>query len=123
MRQGYIALFTCATTRAVHFELCTVMTTDKVLLAFKRFVGRRELPHTAYTDNARTFHATNKHLALLWTSLSTAKTHQFIAQNNITWKFIVPRAAWWGGWWERMVGTTKRSLRKGWVDSRSLKKD
>jgi hypothetical protein len=27
-------------------------------------------------------------------------------------KFIVPRAAWWGGWWYRMVGTTNRCLRK-----------
>jgi hypothetical protein len=38
--------------------------------------------------------------------------HQFLAQNGVTWKFIAPRAAWWGGWWERMVGTTKRCLRK-----------
>jgi len=44
--------------------------------------------------------------------LSAAKTHQFLAQNNITWKFIAPRAAWWGGWWERVVGTIKRCLRK-----------
>ena len=110
--QGYIALFTYATTRAVHLELSTDMTTDKFLLAFQGFVGRRGLPHTVYTDNARTFHATNKHLALLWTCLSAAKTHQFLTQNNITWKFIAPRAAWWGGWWERIVGTTKRCLRK-----------
>ena len=112
MRQGYYALFTCATTRAVHLELCTDMTTDKFLLAIQRFVGRRGLSHTAYTDNARTFHAMNKNLALLWTSLSAAKTHQFLAQNNITRKFIVPRAAWWRGWWERVVGTTKRCIRK-----------
>jgi selenocysteine-specific translation elongation factor len=35
-----------------------------------------------------------------------------MAQHGITWKFIAPRAAWWGGWWERMVGTMKRCLRK-----------
>jgi hypothetical protein len=44
--KGYIALFTCATTRAVHLELCTGMATDKFLQAFQRFVGRRGLPHT-----------------------------------------------------------------------------
>jgi hypothetical protein len=38
IRQGYIALFTCANTRAVHLEVCTHMTTDKFLLAFQRFV-------------------------------------------------------------------------------------
>jgi hypothetical protein len=110
--KGYIALFTCATTRAVHLELCTDMTTDKFLHAFQRLVGRRGLPHTVYTDNAKTFLAANSQLAHLWTSLAAAKSHQFLAQHNITWKFIAPRAAWWGGWWERMVGTTKRCLRK-----------
>jgi len=98
MRQGYIALFTCANTRAVHLEVCTHMTTDKFLLAFQRSVGRRGLKHTVYTDNARTFYVTNKHLSQLWTSLFAGKTHQFLAHSNITWKFIAPRAAWWGGW-------------------------
>jgi len=92
-RKSYIVLFTCAITRSVHLELCTDMTTDKFLLAFQRFVGRRRLPHTVYTDNAQIFHAANKHLAQLWTSLFAAKTHQFLAQHNIIWKFIAPRAA------------------------------
>jgi len=35
IRKSYIALFTCATTHAVHLELCTDMTTDKFLLAFQ----------------------------------------------------------------------------------------
>ncbi|GFR18715.1 DUF5641 domain-containing protein [Trichonephila clavata] len=25
------------------------------------------------------------------------------AQNGITWRFIAPRAAWWEGWWERLI--------------------
>jgi hypothetical protein len=32
-QRTYIALFTCATTRAVHLELCTAMTTAKFLMA------------------------------------------------------------------------------------------
>jgi len=36
----------------------------------------------------------------------------YFAHRGITWKFIAPRAAWWGGWWERVVGTTKRCIRK-----------
>ncbi|GFQ71948.1 DUF5641 domain-containing protein [Trichonephila clavata] len=34
------------------------------------------------------------------------------AQNGITWSFIAPRAAWWGGWWERLIGIVKQCLRK-----------
>jgi hypothetical protein len=112
MQKAYILLFTCATTRAVHLELCTDMSTDKFLMALQRFVGRRGLPNTIYTDNARAFHAANFELSDLWKQLSATKTHQFLAHNGIVWKFIAPRAAWWGGSWERMVGTMKRCLRK-----------
>jgi len=88
------------------------LTTDTFLLAFQRFIGRRGLPHTIYTDYAQTFHAANRELAELWQALSATKTHRLIAQYGITWKFIAPRAAWWGGWWERMIGTTKSCPRK-----------
>ncbi|KAJ4427074.1 hypothetical protein ANN_24689 [Periplaneta americana] len=107
-KKCYIALFTCATTRAMHLELCSDMSTDTFLLALQRFAGKRGLPHTIYTDNARSFHAANKELA----SISATSTHQYLAKHNIHWKFIEPKAAWLGGWWERMVGTTKRCLRK-----------
>ena len=111
LRKCYIALFTCATVSAVHLEFCSDLTTDTFLLSFQRFIGRRGLPHTIYTDNAQTFQAANRELAELWRALSATKTHAHIAQHGITWKFIVPRAAWWREWWERIIGTTKRCLR------------
>jgi hypothetical protein len=101
MKKCYIALFICATVRAVHLELCSDLTTESFLLALQRFVGRRGLSRTIYTDNAQTFQAANKELADLWRTLSNAKTHAHIAQHGITWKFITPRAAWWGGWWRK----------------------
>jgi len=88
------------------------MTTAEFLMAFQRFIGRRALPHTVYSDNAKTFQTANLELTEVWHALSCSKTHQFLAQNGVTWKFLAPRAALWGGWWERMVGTTKRCLRK-----------
>jgi hypothetical protein len=88
------------------------MTVDAFLLAFQRFVGRRGIPHTIYTDNAQTFRAANKAFAHLWETIAGARSQDLFVHNGITWRFIAPRAAWWGGWWERMVGTTKRCLRK-----------
>ncbi len=98
MHKAYISLFTCATTRAVHLELFTDMSTDRFRMALQRFVGRRGLPHTSYTDNTRTFHAANFELSEIWKQFSASKAHQFLAHNGIVWKFIAPRAAWWGGW-------------------------
>ena len=40
-RKCYIALFTCASTRVLHLELCSDMTTHTFLLALHRFAGRR----------------------------------------------------------------------------------
>jgi hypothetical protein len=88
------------------------MTVEAFLLAFQRFVGCRGIPHTIYTDNAQTFRAANKELAHLWDTIAGTRTQDLFAHKGITWKFIAPRAAWWGGWWERIVGTTKRCLRK-----------
>ena len=36
----YICLFTCASTRAIHFEMTDMLTADSFLLAFRRFVAR-----------------------------------------------------------------------------------
>lgn len=112
LKKSYIALFTCSTTRAIHLELCSDMSTDRFLQALERFAGRRGLPNTIYSDNATTFQATNKELKELWSVLAATQTQHYFAQQGIVWKFIVPRAAWWGGWWERMIGSTKRCLRK-----------
>ena len=37
---------------------------------------------------------------------------RYLTNNRVTWRFIVDRAPWWGGFWERMVKTVKQSLKK-----------
>ncbi|GBN01453.1 hypothetical protein AVEN_259009-1 [Araneus ventricosus] len=96
----------------IDIELISYLATDKFLVALQRFVGRRGLPHTVYTDNATTLRAANRELISLWNILTSTKVQQFYAINDIKWKFIVSRAAWWGGWWERLIGLTKQCLRK-----------
>jgi hypothetical protein len=61
LKQCYVALFTCATISAVHLELCISMATD----TFQRFIGRRGIPNTIYTDHAQKFHAANRELTEL----------------------------------------------------------
>jgi hypothetical protein len=93
----YIVLFTCAT-RALHPELASDMSTDKFLMVFRRFSRRRGLPHTIYFDNERTFHAACKELAELSQVFADQRTSQHFAHNGMSWKFIAPQMAWWGGW-------------------------
>ncbi|XP_064462299.1 uncharacterized protein LOC135372757 [Ornithodoros turicata] len=58
----FIALFTCATTRAIHLELVTDLTARAFILAFRRFASRRGTPSVMYSDNALTFKKAAKDL-------------------------------------------------------------
>ena len=33
---------------------------------------------------------------------------QYLTNQRTSWKFIVAKAPWWGGFWERMVRSVKR---------------
>ena len=105
----YICLFTCAVTRAIHLEVVTDMSVETFLLALRRFSSRRSTPNTMISDNASTYQAAADELKQLFSSplLSDA-----LSQRGIDWKFIPKRAPWFGGFWERLIGLTKLSLKK-----------
>ena len=108
-KKAYIALFTCAVTRAVHLELVSDQTTENFLLALKRFIARRGLCKVIYSDNAKTFKRADQDLKELWKSIKGSELTEF---KGITWKFIAERAAWWGGFWERLVRSVKTCLKR-----------
>ena len=56
MYKCYIALFTCASTRAIHLELTPDLTGPAFIRVLKRFTGRRGLPNFILSDNGQTFH-------------------------------------------------------------------
>jgi len=102
-------LFTCATSRAVHLEVVTDLSTTTFLLAFRRFVSRRSLPILMMSDNASTYTSTAEELERLFTSeeLSTV-----LGREGTKWRFIPKKAPWFGGYWERLVGLTKMAIKK-----------
>ena len=107
--KGYICLFTCASTRAIHLELTRGMSADQFLLAFRRFTGRRGLPTTLLSDNAKTFKSSSKEIRSICHS---PEVFRYLTDQRTSWRFIVARAPWWGGFWERMVRSVKRCLKK-----------
>ncbi|GFW60030.1 integrase catalytic domain-containing protein [Trichonephila clavipes] len=111
-RKSYVSLFTCAVTRAVHLELVSDMSTKCFLLAIRRFLARRGNCKVIYSDNARTFKAAERELAYFANILKDSEFQNFVADKGIHWKFIVERAPWWGGFYERLVKTIKDPLRK-----------
>ena len=104
----YICLFTCATTRAVHLEVVEDLTVETFLLAFHRFASRKFLPRKLISDNASTFLSANNQLKELFQSHALKET---LARQGIEWQFIPKRAPWYGGFWERLIGLTKSTIK------------
>ena len=65
MTKVYIALLTCATSRAVYLELVPSLDAPTFLLCLRRFIGRRGLLKLIVSDNAKTFQASEKALVYL----------------------------------------------------------
>ena len=64
--KGYIALFICVASKAVHLEAVSDLTTVAFLAAYRRFVGRRGLCKKLYSDNATNFKGASKELAIMF---------------------------------------------------------
>ncbi|XP_053385697.1 uncharacterized protein LOC128550515 [Mercenaria mercenaria] len=77
------------------------MKTESFMLAVRRFISRQSTPKVFISDNALTFIATAKIMK-----------EEVLNPHGITWKFIPQHAPWYGGWWERLIGLTKTSLKK-----------
>ena len=107
--KAYVCLFTCAVTRALHLEVVTSMSADYFLQAFRRFANRKSLPSLMVSDNAKTFQKASTYLKSMFESL---RVRDHLTNAGVDWQFIPERAPWYGGWWERLIGITKRTLKK-----------
>ena len=105
----YICIFTCATTRATHLEIVQNLSTKTFINAFRRFTARRGIPSTIISDNATTFIAASNEIAKI---CAAPEVQEYMLNTKINWKFIVKRAPWMGGFYERIVGMTKSTLQK-----------
>ncbi|XP_065668049.1 uncharacterized protein LOC136088288 [Hydra vulgaris] len=105
----YVALFTCACTRAVYLRLCHDLTAGEFQRILKEFVVRKGPPQMMISDNAKTFVATGKWLLTLKKDENLAN---YLATTAIKWRFNLSRAPWWGGLFERLIGIMKKSLSK-----------
>lgn len=107
-QKAWICLFTCAVYRAIHLELVTSLSTASFLMALRRHIARRGRPSIIYSDNGTNFVGT----ANLLRNVDFAKLSKIMSTERIEWKFNPPTAAWWGGFWERLIGVLKRLLRR-----------
>ena len=85
------------------------MSAPVLLRSFGKFVARRGIPALVVSDNAKTFKARAKYLRKLY---SDPQVRNYLDTSGIRWKFNVNISWWWSGYFEGLVGSVKRPLRK-----------
>ncbi|XP_076301926.1 uncharacterized protein LOC143220071 [Lasioglossum baleicum] len=112
--KGYICLFICLTTRAVHLEAVSDYTTEGFLAAFRRFCARRGHCSTLISDQGTNFVGAASELNRLFqkSSQQANQLSKALAEQGTTWKFNPPAAPHFGGIWEAAVKSTKYHLRR-----------
>ena len=95
--------------RAVHLDVAYDNSTTAFSMVFKRFMARRGRPQMIISDNGTNFQG---HIHILRDFYNSTEVNEILNSSQIEWKFIPARSPWFGGFWERMIGVTKSTLRK-----------
>ena len=106
--KAWLVLFTCAVFRCVHLDFVISLNTEAFLNALDRFINLRGRPVTIYSDNGSNFVG----LVNLFNKLDWSEIELTANVKQIKWIFNPPTAAWWGGWWERLIRTVKDLLKR-----------
>lgn len=110
----YVSVFVCLSTKAVHLELVSGLTTEEFIAALKRFFSRRGRANLMLSDNATNFVGARNELQELYDFVNNQghkeKTTKWLSEQEVSWKFIPPRAPHFGGIWEAAVRSFKHHL-------------
>ena len=104
LHKAWIGLTTCATTRAIYLDLVSDCSSSKCINLLKRLTAVHGTPKVMISDNG--------------TNFISADLQTFMANKGTTWKFNIEKAPWFGGFFERLVQSVKRCLRKVLTNAR-----
>ena len=99
------------TTRTRHIELVGDLSTDKFILAPRRFICRRGYPSRINSDNGTNFVGAQRELGHTLKMLNQKRIHNELIAKKIEWIFSPPLSPWINGAVEAVVKLTKRRLK------------
>ncbi|XP_058840862.1 uncharacterized protein LOC131696333 [Topomyia yanbarensis] len=115
-QKAYISIFVCFSTKAVHIELVSDLTTSAFIAAFRRFMSRRGRSAHVHSNNGKNFQGARNELQELYRLLHDEKeTEQIqsnLASDGVIWHMIPPKAPHFGGLWEAAVKVAKGHLHR-----------
>ncbi|GBL81567.1 hypothetical protein AVEN_93371-1 [Araneus ventricosus] len=99
--KGYIVIFVCFATKALHLDLVSDLTSGAFIAALKRFCSRRGTPKGIHSDNGTTFIRAKKKLGDLFKFVSKMNVDEnvcfFLSHMKIEWHTIPPLSPHFGG--------------------------
>ncbi|XP_049294165.1 uncharacterized protein LOC125769474 [Anopheles funestus] len=106
------AIFTCLTTRAIHLEVVHSLTTASCILTIRRFIARRGSPRKISSDQDTNFVGAARELRGRRRALKddTEVLMERFSSPVMNWIFNPPSAPHFGGSWERLVQSVKKTL-------------
>ncbi|XP_054276868.1 uncharacterized protein LOC128995865 [Macrosteles quadrilineatus] len=114
--KSYVCLFVCFSTKAIHLELVSSLSTEAFLACLDRFVSRRGLCANIYSDQGTNFVGADRELQdlcnLLYKPPSSDVIQSKVANLGISWHFNPPAAPHFGGLWESGIKSTKHHLKR-----------
>ncbi|XP_011861959.1 PREDICTED: uncharacterized protein LOC105558722, partial [Vollenhovia emeryi] len=113
--KSYISLFICFSTKAIHLEAVSDLSSNAFIAALRRFAGRRGCPQRIYCDNATNFVGARNELnevRQFITKENDTISNEFCIPSGIEWKFIPPASPHMGGLWEAGVKSCKFHLKR-----------
>lgn len=112
--KAYISLFVCFSTKALHLELVSSLSTPTFLAALRRFISRRGIPSSIWSDNGTNFVGASNELHNLGQFLLNTNNEikERCAVEGIRWNFIPAYSPHFGGLWEAGVKSTKSHLKR-----------
>lgn len=113
--KGFVAIFVCLSTKAIHLELASDLTGKTFIAAYKRFVARRGACTDLYSDNGTNFTGANRYLQTKFDEVMiqiSSTTAEALAIKGINWHFIPASSPHFGGLWEAGVKSFKHHLRR-----------
>ncbi|XP_058810640.1 uncharacterized protein LOC131675617 [Phymastichus coffea] len=103
--KGYVALFVCMSTKAIHLEFVGDLTTASFLGTLTRFIGRRGRPNEIWSDNGTNFRGASLELRRLLqeAEIDWGLVKGTLVQDGVSWRFIPLAAPHFGGLWEAVL--------------------
>ncbi|XP_075150612.1 uncharacterized protein LOC142224708 [Haematobia irritans] len=115
LMKGYVSVFVCFSTKAIHLEPCSDLSSAAFEATFARFVGRRGLPKRVVSDNGRNFVGASRVLQREFSKFikcTSSDISDKYSTHGFEWSFIPPHAPHMGGLWEAAVKSFKHHFRR-----------